>query len=88
MIDLPRLAEDKVVDPGNTGLFGKELLRFLRAMGLDAKVVKSLNRFDFSRTAHIGFVHTMSVFNSDFTDIEELSNLWAAVVLTLVKTGS
>jgi hypothetical protein len=44
--------------------FGKELLYFIQAMGLDPKVVASMNKFDFSRTAQLGFVHSMSVIVS------------------------
>ena len=47
------------MDPGEASEFGKELLRFLTAMGLPAKLIKSLSKFDFSRTSHLRFVHTM-----------------------------
>jgi hypothetical protein len=60
LIDLPRLEEDEVVDP-EISEFGKELLRFVRAMGLDSKVADSMRRFDFSRTSHLRLVHSMSV---------------------------
>jgi hypothetical protein len=53
------------VDPGGTSEFGKELLRFVTAMGLASKVVQSLSHFDFTRTSHIGFIHSMSIFLSD-----------------------
>jgi hypothetical protein len=39
--------------------FGEELLHFLRAMGLDKPQIESMRRFDFSRTAHLAFVHSM-----------------------------
>jgi hypothetical protein len=60
----------KVADPCETSEFGKELLRFVRAMGLDAKVVSSMSRFDFSRTSHIRLVHSMLVFTTDSAEIE------------------
>lgn len=42
--------------------FGKELFYFLEAMGLDAKLTASLKKFDFSRTSHLAFVHSMLVY--------------------------
>ncbi len=63
-------------------------VRFVRAMGVEEKVVNSMSRFDFSRTSHIRLVHSMSVFTSDSADNEKLSNLWAVAVLTPVQTGS
>jgi hypothetical protein len=39
--------------------FGTELVHFLKAMGLDQAIIDSLRKFDFSRTAHLAFVHTM-----------------------------
>jgi hypothetical protein len=58
MIDLPRLARGQVTDPDGVG-FLRELLYFVRAMGLDQSTIDSIRRFDFSRTAHLAFVHSM-----------------------------
>jgi hypothetical protein len=58
MIDLPRLARGQVTDSDSVG-FLRELLYFVRAMGLDQSTIDSIRRFDFSRTAHLAFVHSM-----------------------------
>lgn len=58
LIDLPRL--DKAQDHKPTS-FSLELQYFLRAMGVDGKMVDSLSGYDFSKTASLGFVHTRSV---------------------------
>lgn len=39
--------------------FGRELLYFLRAQGLDTSIIDSLCAFDFSATKGIAFVHTI-----------------------------
>jgi hypothetical protein len=85
LIDLPRLADGKAVDPGETGEFGKELLRFISALGLDAKIIHSLGKFDFSGTSHFGFVHSMSVFTRSNPGYP---NTWTVAVLTPVQTGN
>lgn len=64
MIDLPRLANDKSADSELT-LFGQELFHFAQAMGLDEKLITSLRKFDFSRTSHLAFVHSMLVPSDD-----------------------
>lgn len=56
LIDLPRLN-----GPTIETLFGTELRRFLKALGLDEKLVKSLDNYDFSETSRYGFIHSMSV---------------------------
>ena len=61
MIDLPRLPETEKAQHGTLTEFAKELLYFTRAMGLDQKIIDSMNKFDFSRTSHLAFVHTMLV---------------------------
>jgi hypothetical protein len=58
MIDLPRLARGQVTDPDGVS-FLRELLYFVRAMGLDQPTIDSIRRFDFSHTAHLAFVHSM-----------------------------
>ena len=64
MIDLPRLPEGKPSD-GKLTEFAKELFHFVQAMGLDEKLISSLRKFDFSRTSHLGFVHSMLVYPDD-----------------------
>jgi hypothetical protein len=59
MIDLPRLPDKQVVNVEDLTFFGKELVYFLRAMGLDEKVVKGVLNFDFRETGELAFVHTM-----------------------------
>lgn len=61
LIDLPRLPTEKTVALDDLTEFGKELHYFLVAMGLDKKISKSLLKFDFSHTAKLRFVHSMSV---------------------------
>jgi hypothetical protein len=58
MIDLPRLPRGQVTDSDGVG-FLRELLCFVRAMGLDQSTIDSIRRFDFSRTAQLAFVHSM-----------------------------
>lgn len=62
LIDLPRLetvdqAEKEIRE--NLTFFGKELLYFLEAMGLDHDIIRGVLKFDFSATDDIAFVHTM-----------------------------
>ena len=56
LIDLPPLEEDASFSPTS---FSTELFRFLRAIGLDDKLVSTLEKYDFSETKRYGFVHTM-----------------------------
>ncbi|KAF8851122.1 phospholipase D/nuclease [Acephala macrosclerotiorum] len=57
LIDLPRLPEGESTEL--TTQFGIELSYFLSALGIDQSIVVSLKKFDFSKTANIGFVHTI-----------------------------
>ncbi|OBT73845.1 hypothetical protein VF21_06701 [Pseudogymnoascus sp. 05NY08] len=59
LIDLPRLASNKVVSIENITPFCRELRRFLKAQGLDSKITDSLLKFDFSQTAGLAFVHSI-----------------------------
>jgi hypothetical protein len=59
LIDLPRLPNDQLSDAGKMTPFGEELLHFVSAMELPQKIVDSLRKFDFSRTKHLAFVHSM-----------------------------
>ncbi|EQB49834.1 ubiquitin interaction domain-containing protein [Colletotrichum gloeosporioides Cg-14] len=58
LIDLPRFETQQTTASTET-LFGKELRRFLTALGIGEKLVKSLDNYDFSETSRYGFVHTM-----------------------------
>ncbi|OHE91039.1 ubiquitin interaction domain-containing protein, partial [Colletotrichum orchidophilum] len=55
LIDLPRLD-----GPPTETSFGTELRRFLRALGLDEKLVKSLDSYDFSETSRYSFIHSIA----------------------------
>ncbi|KAK1722326.1 ubiquitin interaction domain-containing protein [Colletotrichum acutatum] len=55
LIDLPRLNGPLIKTS-----FGTELRRFLKALGLDEKLVKSLDNYDFSETSRYGFIHSIS----------------------------
>lgn len=57
MIDLPRLPNRISAD--QLPPFGRELLYFLQAQGMDSNLVDSLLRFDFAKSAPLAFVHTM-----------------------------
>ncbi|CAN8096868.1 unnamed protein product [Discula destructiva] len=61
LIDLP-LIEDPVKQAKIQTLtpFGEELCYFLRAQGVDDKMIHSLRKYDFSETARYGFVHTIA----------------------------
>lgn len=56
LIDLPPLAEGASFIPTS---FSTELFRFLRALGLEDRLVSTLEKYDFSETRRYGFVHTM-----------------------------
>ncbi|KFZ20192.1 hypothetical protein V502_03291 [Pseudogymnoascus sp. VKM F-4520 (FW-2644)] len=59
LIDLPRLADNRIVAVESLTPFGRELRRFLHALGLDAKITDSLLKFDFSQTADLAFVYSI-----------------------------
>lgn len=59
LIDLPRLPDGQEAELKRLTRFGEELLAFLHAMGLDKAQIDSMRRFDFSRTAHLAFVHSI-----------------------------
>lgn len=56
LIDLPRLGNSSKHEPT---MFSTELGRFLEAAGVDGKMVDSLNNYDVSKTARLGFVYTV-----------------------------
>ncbi|TQS38894.1 hypothetical protein Golomagni_00592 [Golovinomyces magnicellulatus] len=59
IIDLPRHENAQSSAWEDLTHFGQELSYFLEAQGLPEQVIKSILNFDFSRTAKIGFVHSM-----------------------------
>lgn len=59
LIDLPRLTDGQQVLPQDTTFFGRELIHFVRAMGLQEDVIRSVHNFDFSATDGLAFVHTI-----------------------------
>lgn len=59
LIDLPRLSGDQESARENMTFFGRDLIYFLEAMGLDQIVIESIYKFDFSRTQNLAFVHTI-----------------------------
>lgn len=63
LIDLPRLNNNQLASEPEETFFGRELRRFLRALGLEDSLVKSLDHYDFSETRRYGFVHSMYVKN-------------------------
>jgi len=59
LIDLPRKPDGHHTDTTELTAFGKELVYFLQAMGLENTVVQSVHKFDFSKTKDMAFVHTI-----------------------------
>ena len=60
LIDLPRLPVRPVRQTKDElTFFGRELLYYLEAMGLDNDIRNGVLNFDFSKTEGIAFVHTM-----------------------------
>ena len=61
LIDLPRLPHGRETLHKDLTFFGKELMRFLKAMGLSEKTSNSILKFDFTETCKIAFIHSMLV---------------------------
>lgn len=59
LIDLPR--KTTVGSSETKTSFYEELVYFLKASTLHENIIAKLDSFDFSKTAHIAFVHTMQV---------------------------
>jgi Tyrosyl-DNA phosphodiesterase len=59
IIDLPRLPNMQKFALEEITPFGRELLRFLGAMEMEEGVIDSILNFDFSRTAHLAFIHSI-----------------------------
>ncbi|KAI0840478.1 phospholipase D/nuclease [Hypoxylon sp. FL0890] len=59
LIDLPRIDDTELWSSDNLGPFGDELSYFLRAQGLNEKLVSSLEKYDFSEANSYRFVHSI-----------------------------
>lgn len=59
LIDLPRKPDDQHTPITELTAFGKDLIYFLQAMGLEDTVVQSVHKYDFSKTKDLAFVHTI-----------------------------
>jgi hypothetical protein len=59
IIDLPRLPNMQKTIVDEITPFGRELLRFLGAMEMEQGVKDSILNFDFSRTSHLAFIHSI-----------------------------
>ncbi|KFY00898.1 hypothetical protein O988_03043 [Pseudogymnoascus sp. VKM F-3808] len=59
LIDLPRLADSRIAPVESLTPFGRELRHFVKALGLEPKIIDSLLKFDFSQTADLAFVHSI-----------------------------
>ncbi|KAA8573113.1 hypothetical protein EYC84_003635 [Monilinia fructicola] len=59
LIDLPRLPNGERASDDQLTPFAMELLYFLRAMELPPKTLESLRSFDYSKTYHLAFVHSI-----------------------------
>jgi len=58
LIDLPN--DPKGMRAQQTS-FGRELSRFLRALGLEDQLISGLDKYDFTETKNFTFVHSMYV---------------------------
>ncbi|KAL8955709.1 MAG: hypothetical protein Q9183_006549 [Haloplaca sp. 2 TL-2023] len=59
VIDLPRLPDNSRKESQEMTDFGKDLIYFLKAMGLGKSIINSLHHFDFSATEDLAFVHSI-----------------------------
>ncbi|KAG5978322.1 hypothetical protein E4U55_006247 [Claviceps digitariae] len=57
LIDLPLLSDDS--KPPQMTLFQTRLKEFLQAMGVEAGMIASLSKYDFAKTADLGFVYSI-----------------------------
>ncbi|KAK8188753.1 tyrosyl-DNA phosphodiesterase-domain-containing protein [Phyllosticta capitalensis] len=60
LVDLPRLPEGQSTKEEDLPPFAKDLLHYLREMGLRERLLGSLLRFDFTRTKDLAFVHSLA----------------------------
>lgn len=65
LIDLPRVEDPENRSTNTVTSFGEELSYFLRAQGVDEKMINSLQNYDFSETSRYGFIHTIAGSHSD-----------------------
>ena len=67
IVDLPRLPKEAPSQPDTEclTLFGRELIYFLKAMGLSRDVIEGVMRFDFSATDELAFVHSIGGSHSE-----------------------
>ena len=68
IIDLPRLEGHRTAIAEDMTFFGKELIHFLQAMGLQQDIVRSVYNFDFTATKGYAFVHTIGGAHSGDTE--------------------
>lgn len=68
LIDLPRLPGSQRTTKEDLTFFGRELIYFLEAMGLERSIVESVYNFDFTATNDIAFVHTIGGTHSGEDD--------------------
>ena len=59
LIDLPRLTEGRRTAKEEITLFGRELINFAKAMGLEQSIIDSMYNFDFTATKDYAFVHNI-----------------------------
>jgi hypothetical protein len=59
LVDLPRRVDGVVGAKDGLTAFGTELIYFLEKQEVDRKVIEGVLKFDFSKTAHLAFVHSM-----------------------------
>lgn len=92
LIDLPRSDKDAQITRDNMTFFGKELVHFLEAMGLQQEIIDSVYKFDFSKTKGLAFVHSMFVLPFPVPSSEHLRNQTidteTAAALMLTRNGN
>lgn len=59
LVDLPRRADAEVGRKAELTSFGQELVYFLEQQQVAKKVIEGVQKFDFSQTGHLAFVHSM-----------------------------
>lgn len=59
LIDLPRLTEDRRTTKEEITFFGRELINFAKALGLEQSIIDSMYNFDFTATQDLAFVHNI-----------------------------
>ena len=74
IIDLPKLQTAEQRDAQQITPFGEELFYFLRAQGLDEKLVSSLRNYDFTETNRYSFVHTMQASPPPLSNANMVTN--------------